>query len=176
MLFSVAFLESAINELFTDSYDDYTHHIGALDDSLIAAMRAVRPSVSRNRLEDKFALALRLAGREPMDRGAQPYQDFKLSLELRNQLVHWSPESALAGTADEAPGTRSHRVMQQLSGKGFDLNPFAAEGNAFFPDKCLGAGCAEWMFRSCVLFADEFYERLELEPQYRYSRKRLTLV
>ena len=39
-------------------------------------------------------------------------------------------------------------------------------GNAFFPDHCLGAGCAKWAVDAATAFADDFFVRLGIQPSY----------
>jgi hypothetical protein len=41
------------------------------------------------------------------------------------------------------------------------------QGNVWFPDHALGAGCAKWAIDSARAFADEWMMRLNLEPVYR---------
>jgi hypothetical protein len=54
-----------------------------------------------------------------------------------------------------------------LSGK-FPSNALMrGQGNVWFPDHALGAGCARWAIDSVRAFADEWMERLNLEPVYR---------
>jgi len=42
----------------------------------------------------------------------------------------------------------------------------AEMGNPYFPDKCLGAGCAEWAVVSAKSFADDFCSRLDIQANY----------
>lgn len=60
----------------------------------------------------------------------------------------------------------SQRNFEKMLGHRFDLNPLAEDGEFFFPDQCLGAGCAFWALDACRRFAEAFYERLELKLPY----------
>jgi len=39
-------------------------------------------------------------------------------------------------------------------------------GNPYFPDHCLGAGCAHWAVATARGFTDDFFARLNLRPNY----------
>ena len=49
----------------------------------------------------------------------------------------------------------------------FSLNKiYEQSGNPDFPDKMLSKGCAEWSLLSVKNFADEFFDRIGVEPNY----------
>jgi hypothetical protein len=51
-----------------------------------------------------------------------------------------------------------------LKGK-FDENIMRKNtGNPFYPDKCLGHGCAEWAVNTSKDFINMFYKHLNIEP------------
>jgi hypothetical protein len=83
ILSAVSFLEAAINELFQDAFDRRPNYIGGLTEELRAILAdywemtelSTRPAIS---LLDKYQLALRFAGQEPLDKGRRPYQDVDL--------------------------------------------------------------------------------------------------
>jgi hypothetical protein len=52
-----------------------------------------------------------------------------------------------------------------LGGK-FIANPLTGQDNPFYPDKCLGHGCAEWAVNSSVKFNDDFFSRMGLLSSY----------
>ena len=85
---------------------------------------------------------------------------------LRNDVVHPAPASAQAGIEGEEEGSLSAKRFRQLKAKGFALSPFPSEGNPFYPAKCFSYGCGCWVLRSCVRLADEFFERLGIDPAY----------
>jgi hypothetical protein len=102
----------------------------------------------------KFQMALLFAGKPRLHPGTNPYQDAKLLVGIRNRLVHFRPAWHRRGeeTTDE----------RQLRGKFPPNGLMAGMGNPWFPDKCLGAGCAEWAWKSGRALADEWTERLGL--------------
>ncbi|MEO0941606.1 MAG: hypothetical protein AAFY30_08605, partial [Cyanobacteria bacterium J06642_12] len=47
----------------------------------------------------------------------------------------------------------------------FAENPLVFGTKPFFPDRCLGHGCAKWALDSCVSFVEEFYSEMGLSPK-----------
>lgn len=163
VLSAVCFLEAAINEIFQDTADSYGSYLQEVDTgvrALMASMWSLTEEKGRSAfsLLERYQLALVVARREPFDPGQGPFQDAALLVRLRNALVHFKPETL---GADDP-----HRLSMQLRGK-FQENPLMhGSGNPFFPDKCLGSGCALWAVASARCFADGFFERLGVRPHY----------
>jgi hypothetical protein len=67
-------------------------------------------------------------------------------------------------------GDIQHKFVGQLQGKFTDNQLMKGSGNPWFPDKCLGHGCAEWCIRSVTELADQFFERIGVEPNYQRVR------
>lgn len=163
---SVAFLEAAVNEFFQDAHDGH----GLKDDGYIAplpagavdAMAAVWEATEDGktlRLLEKWQLLLRLAEKDPLDTGRAPFQDAKLVLDLRNVIVHHRPEDL---------GVEEHKLERRLKGK-FEPNALWAEasGGSWWPNGCLGHGCAKWAATSVVAFADRVCGEVGIDPNYR---------
>jgi hypothetical protein len=163
---AVAFLEATINELFRDAVDAYTVAEHVYPPPIRRVPEPVRKllakrwreSVEREDTLSKYQIALKSAGKAPLDPGRQPYQDAKLLIGLRNRLVHYKPEFVVAG---------EHIAERQLRGK-FAENPFieADTDNPFYPDRCLSHGCAKWAAESSINFADEFHTRMRTIRAY----------
>lgn len=177
VLLSVSFVEAAVNELYQDAADGVTEHFGELDDDLLCRLADRWPNLEANRRSTgyKIKTALDLAGAQPLSPEEPPGQDFDLVRRLRNAVVHPSPESALAGTAEEAPGTASAEWLDRLGGEDFTLCPFAGEGNAYFPAKVVGYGFSCWALQSCVALTDEFFDRMGTPPAYALTRRDVEL-
>ncbi len=147
-----AFLESLINELFKDCADNHMAYIGGLSAHSIHALATRwadwhRKGGRRPGALEKFDAALTCCGLPPMNHGIAPIQDAKQVLELRNALMHAKPESA----------TDDSLAFANLKSK-FPANALTRGTNcAFFPDKCLGSGCALWAAKSTRIFADHFH-------------------
>jgi hypothetical protein len=105
---------------------------------------------------------LLVAGREPFDRGTLPYQDADLLKKIRNMMVHAKPETSEAGA--------EHRLEKRFRGK-FPANRLMrGQKNPYFPDHCLGSGCAEWAVTASLALADEFFSRMGVTPYYKKTK------
>ncbi|UVH60499.1 hypothetical protein NWF24_14125 [Variovorax paradoxus] len=170
VIVAVAFLEATINELFADCAEaPPRERVQAIaSKGLLGRLWAKGiPRTAAYSITEKYEIALELSGSLSMDRGALPYQDVKLLIELRNALIHFEPET-ITGSWDTQP-QRAHKSEKRLRGK-FDENALAGPGNPFYPDKLLGAGCAAWSVKSAVAFADEFFQKLGIEATYAHAR------
>jgi hypothetical protein len=163
VLSAVAFLEAAINELFKDVADAHESYISSIDEeSRKFILTFWQLTEERNRspftILDKYQIVLTFCRKEQFMTGAPPYQDADLVIKLRTELMHYKPESY--------GGEVQHRFLKQLRGK-FSENPLMADsGNPYFPDKCLGSGCATWAAHSVKKLANEFFQRLSISPNY----------
>jgi hypothetical protein len=87
---------------------------------------------------------------------------------IRNHLLHFRREWVeVREKGDVRPGepTASERFENTLKQK-FATNPFAHRNLPFFPDHCLGHGCAEWAVMNSLIFTDAFFRRLGLPAPY----------
>lgn len=169
VLSAVAFLEGLSNEVFQDAADRdqgvYTSpHIVSFSDETVALYSAFwnakKNGESYGRVLDKFQIALTLAGKPRFNKGCNPYQDAQYLITLRNDLVHARPKSRVHGEPDTkhdhglAKRFKSNRLMEN------------AGSNPWYPDKCLGAGCARWAAESAKRLADEWAVQLGLQAFY----------
>ena len=163
ILSAVAFLEAAVNEVFRDAADGNLSYIAPLGDRSIEMLASLWSgdkvrSLSHWPTLDKYQVVLLFSRKPVFDKGLAPYQDASLVIKLRNALTHFSPQTRATDTLD--------KMARSLRGK-FDPNRLmAGSGNPFFPDHCLGNGCAEWAVGAVHKYADEFFARLELQPNY----------
>jgi hypothetical protein len=174
ILSSVFFLEAAINELFADTVESNFEIAKKLNPTTIQLMaKKWRSKVLHTAILQKYQIALALAQKQKFDPEAPPCQDMKLLVKLRNDLVHFEPEWVKNPSSDDFEHDDIHRYEKMLKGK-FLANPLTGQGNAFYPDKCLGHGCAEWAVNSSVKFADAFFSRMGLLSPYDHIRDRLS--
>jgi hypothetical protein len=170
VLSSAVFLESLVNEVFQDAADDtagqVSLRIGPLGERAIALMgefwNASEQGGRYIGVLDKFQMALLFAEKQKLDRGANPYQDAKLLVDIRNKLVHFRP-------AWRTPSEET-QLEQVLKTKFPENALLAGSGNSWFPHKCLGAGCAQWSWRTARALADEWTERLGITRFYGEAR------
>jgi hypothetical protein len=160
---AVAFLEAVINELFDDVADRQRGFIDSIPPEAVRLLAGLwgkdeLRSVERWPILDKFGAALLCCGAAPFDRGSRAYQDVKLLISLRDNLVHARPETRTPGDLD--------KLSTGLINK-FEPNRLMnGATNPYFPDHCLGAGCAIWTTKSARTFADDFFGRVKLTPNY----------
>lgn len=160
---AAAFLEAAINETLKDAADRHGSYVGHLDEDVLAALAELwedaeetgPPFVS---VLEKFQSCLEAAELETFDRGALPFQDAQLLIKLRNHLVHFKPATRAARDLN--------RLERQLRPRFAENALIDTPGNPYFPDKCLGAGCARWAVATVRALADEFFRRLDVVPNY----------
>jgi hypothetical protein len=156
---SAAFAEALINELLKDAADSQLGYLATVEPSVLQGLAAYWDTDEGfSRILSKYQVALVVARRPPLNNGEQPYQDMALLLELRNILVHFRPETVSSAA--------TQKIDKKLKGK-FEIDPALKDmGNPFFPDKCLGAGCAAWSVSAARAFTDEFCRCLEITPNY----------
>lgn len=176
ILSSAFFLEAAINELFSDTVESNSEVIKNLNSTTVQLMaemwRLGVPRTANFNILQKYQIALTLAQKPLFEPGAPPYQDINLIVKLRNDLVHFEPESSKHPSSDDFGPDDIHRYEKMLSGK-FSDNPLTGQGNPYYPAKCLGHGCAEWAVNSSVKFTDDFFSRIDLIRPYDHVRNRL---
>lgn len=165
---SVAFLEASVNELFASADHDNLEvggGRGGLPQRGRRLLALLGEPLERASTLDRYQIALGLLDREPFETGAQPFQDTVLLVKLRNMLVHYRPEWR-PGAIDGAASDPDTKVEKALVGKGFKPNPFTSDVNPFFPDRCLGHGCAAWAWASALAFASDFFRRIGVTAVY----------
>lgn len=169
IMLSVAFLEASINELWADCQEVFDpRRLEGIQSREVMAALWKRTPLKRATMLEKFELALELNKKPELSKGSSPYQDVKLLIELRNALVHYEPETILDFSDVREKGAE-HKFEKSLRGL-FVHNKLTGPGNPFYPDKVLGAGCAQWAVKNAVAFADVFYARLGIPCMYEHVR------
>jgi hypothetical protein len=160
VLSAVVFLEALVNETFQDAADGNVSRIAPLDYRCIELMGEFwnSPKGRRAGVLRKFQKALLLADRKQLNPDAAPYQDAKLLIDIRNRLVHFRPVWMTAGEETEEEAQVKDKFAQNAL--------MAGMGNPWFPDKCLGAGCAQWSWKTSLALADEWTKRLGIPRPY----------
>ncbi|HID30109.1 MAG TPA: hypothetical protein EYP19_08905 [Desulfobacterales bacterium] len=158
---SVAFLEATINEFFWQCAEGPEERVKDLDARTRKIMAGIWKQVLGKRfpLLEKYQIALSIAGQHQFDEGKRPYQDVRLLVDLRNELVHFKPE-----WVSDTP----HRIEKKFASKRF-RNPLAMPGSVF-PDTILSWDCGRWSVASSLKLTDDFFGRIGLEPPYKDLR------
>jgi len=171
VLSSVAFLESTINELYADAADEAYFFEDEKHEALLRLVRdkwTNEKNFERAPMLTKYQKILAIAGKPPFDEGDQAFDNVRDLIEIRNHLMHYRREWVVLGDGrtQEAGHETAGAKFEKCLRKKFATNPLAAVNRPFFPDKCLGHGCAEWAVVNSLIFTDEFFRRLELPAPY----------
>ncbi len=169
ILSSVAFLEALINELVSDAREGNRGQLKSLpieDRKWILNI----PETARYSILDKYRMFLALVRRDPFDEKRRPFQDVKHLIELRNALAHFKPEWIEHDRSRTQDQKTLHKFEKSLRSR-FSPNPIVGAGNPFYPNKCLGHGCAAWAVTSSLSLADEFCAKIGIKPTYDHVRQ-----
>ncbi|WP_321506095.1 hypothetical protein [uncultured Methanoregula sp.] len=171
ILSSVAFLESTINELYADAADDAYFFADAENEALLRAISdgwRNEKNFDRAPLLNKYQNILEIVQMPPFEDGDQAFANVRQLIEIRNHLMHYKREWVVIHE-NKSPGSREGTTSEKFAKilrRKFAVNPFAAGNLPFFPDQCLGHGCAEWAIVNSVIFTDAFFRRLGLPVPY----------
>jgi hypothetical protein len=171
ILSTVAFLESAVNELHADAADDAYFFADEEHEVLLRAIAEKwhnEKNFDRAPMISKYQKILAIAGKAPFDEADQAFANIRILTEIRNHLMHYKREWVVLGesrTPDDGQESTAEK-FEKILRKKFATNPLASKNQPFFPDKCLGHGCAEWALVNSVIFTDEFFRRLDLPVPY----------
>ncbi len=178
VLSSVAFLESAVNELYADATDEAYFFADEQHEALLHRISdgwKNTKNFDRAPALTKYQKILALAGQPVFGEDDRAFENVRDLVEIRNYLVHfrreWIPVSR--DRARETAGESATEKFEKVLRKKFAANPLAAKNAPFFPDKCLGHGCAEWAIVNSLIFVDEFFHRLRLPVPYEGMRDEL---
>lgn len=175
---TACFLEATINHLYWEMWDgldrinndnDAIHYPDAQEyrQNVIRSERA--PPQGQKKLSNRrkqagiignYNIFLDLNDFAEFDKDTAPAEPVERVLDIRNELVHFSPRWVQGGGKDYTEN--EYGFENSLKGR-FKLNPLMPTGNAFFPDQSLGYGCAEWSARVSEGFVSHFSQRINLE-------------
>lgn len=159
-----AFLEALMNECFT-------RREPPLEEVALSKrvhLRELWSAVKREPAPRKAQLLLTALAGTRFDPREGPYYDVDLVRQLRDELVHHTPKlgSVVELPEHDVTGTDEGEQLREALADRFEPNPLADPAAFYFPDRCLGSGCAVWALESCRGFAVSFYERLGLEAPF----------
>jgi len=171
LLSSVAFLESTINELYADAADDAYFFSNEKNEALFRTIREKwknEKNFDRAPLITKYQKILNIAKKTWFDENNPGFLNVRNLVEIRNYLMHYKREWVIVRKGEEAGDIEEARAdkFEKLLKNKFLENPLAQKNQQFFPDKCLGHGCAEWAVLNSLGFTDEFFKNLELPAPY----------
>jgi hypothetical protein len=163
---SVAFLEATINELiFGVSIGSNPWDEGNIDKDKYETLKNIGTIEGTKNLStlDKYQIVLSVLGSKLFSTGKSPYQNVRLLIRLRNNLIHFEPEHIYLTPKNKE---EEHKLQRSLIKK-FPPNPIAEYMKRhYYPDILLGYGCAKWSVNSCIEFVKEFNSRINLTARY----------
>ena len=153
VLSAVAYMSASINELYLEVRklsQSGEPHVRRELDLLIEAW----PRISRVQVLQRYQLALAVADADQYNSGRAPYLDADNLIRLRDALLSYDPEW------DDERG--KHHTLESRLQKKFPPSPLVSARRPWFPDRCLGAGCAKWAVETVQVFTNDFYKRMAL--------------
>jgi hypothetical protein len=168
---SVAFLESTINELWSDAADNAYFFPDEKNEALLQAIGEKWKNENyfdRTPLPNKYQKILEIGEKSLFDEDDPVFSGIKDLIGIRNYLMHYRREWVVIQTGQtngEHPETHAEKFERLLKNL-FAENPLAKKTLPFFPDRCLGHGCAEWAVTTSLSFTDRFFRNLGLPAPY----------
>ncbi len=159
-----AFLETSINELYLDLQNLTQSGQPRLPPRELALLSRVWPEVAGSPILHKYQVALSLADADSYDESKPPFLDADSLLKLRDALL------SCKVTWDDKRG-KPQTLEKRLRTK-FPSNALAPAKAPWFPDRCLGAGCASWSVKTVQLFSDDFCHRMGIPTRARVAKER----
>jgi len=142
-----------INELYQDAHDDHgtagDGYIAPLSESTRQALAQLWTGTaegSKLRPLEKYQLLLVTAGHSPLERGAQPYQDADLVIQLRNVIAHYQPKD-LAADSPTKNGAAAAREVRRERVNGRRRQPLVAKSLSRLRLRELGVAVRSRIFR-----------------------------
>jgi len=171
ILSSVAFLESIINELYSDAVDNAYIFYDDKNETLLKTIGEKwnnEKNFDRQPLLNKYQKILHIAGAPEFDDDDPAFTNVRNLIEIRNFLMHYKREwvTVTKGKETGVSGKTHGEKLEKILKTRFAPNPFAHKNQPFFPDKCLGHGCAEWAIVNSLIVSDEFFRRLDFLVPY----------
>jgi hypothetical protein len=174
---SVAFLEAFINELFCDSQENIEYIKKSLDNASVTRLSRMWelevPKTASYKIVQKYQIALTLTDKIAFGENDEIFQDIKTLTKLRNELIHYEPK--WIEIFDDPINERNNMINigKRLQHKKISHNPFVEAGRPYFPDKCLGYGCAQWAVMSSLTFCEKFCEKMNLSEKSNLIQKEI---
>lgn len=155
---SVAFLESSINELYLE-FERAGDDGSPIPTRAHTQLETLWPTAEGAPLMLRYKVALQSVDAERFNERRSTYKNVERLLELRDALVHHQPERH-----DER---QRHQSLQRRLRTCFSPNTLLGPRARWFPDLCLGAGCATWALKSAEAFSNEFSARMGIPSRVR---------
>lgn len=166
--FSAASLEAFINEAIELAAQPHSPILPP-NPPAVGKFAALGQEVEKSRgtIQLKFLLARVIFAGEPYDKGAQPYQDFELLMNLRNELVHLKPVDKLEDDAETGISVKPAPVIERLRSKNI-LAEFGSDTQASWISRISTRAVARW---ACSVTVAMVQSVLEILPEGQFKEK-----
>lgn len=153
-----------INELFQDAADGH----GLRDDGYLAPLNREtilnmasywQETEGRRYVLTKYNRLLEFTGEETIAKETDIHKDVDSLVLLRNAIAHYKSEDVAADV--------EHDLTSRLQGRFPPNRLMTGSGNPWWPDHCLGYGCAAWARGVVKDLADQVVDRVGVRPNYR---------
>lgn len=158
-----AFLEASINELYLELQNLGQSGHPRLPPRELGLLLRVWPDVVGSPVLHKYQVALSISDADNYDESRPPYVDADSLLRLRDGLLSCTPDW------DDSRGR--HRTLEKRLRTKFPPSNLAPASAPWFPDRCLGAGCAKWAVKTAQAFSDDFCRRMGIPTRARVGRE-----
>lgn len=160
VLLAAAALESSVNEFYQQAVDRDGNALKSLSEIQMKHLEEIWGEIERLSPLRKHQIALIAIGHKPMNMGQEPYRSADGLMRLRNALVHFKPRW------DDS--LKDHGALERRLSQLFPASALASRAKGemvWFPQKCLGAGCAEWAIESALNFSQKFVNTLGIKER-----------
>ena len=159
---AAAFLEASINELYLELQNLSQSGQPRLPPRELALLTRVWPDVVGSPVLHKYQVALSIADADSYDESRPPFIEAESLLRLRDAL--------LSSTAEYEDRRGRQRTLETRLRTKFAPSALASADVLWFPDRCLGAGCARWAVKTAQTFSDDFCLRMGIPVRARVGR------
>ncbi len=167
IIYSAATLEAFINEVADIASHDIAQPNLSNPPSVAMFAEALKEvERSRGSIKLKFWMTKWVFSGEPYDTGAEPYQDFSLLVDLRNELLHMDAESYAA--TGGVTGYRPPAVIESLRSKNILAVGGASPG---WMSLLMTVAAARW---ACNTVTRMVHSILEVLPEDSHFRNLMT--
>jgi hypothetical protein len=156
VVFAAVSLEAFLNELIGLSQDYHSY----FDDqpAVVSSFAQLMPDLEKiqGSVETRFNLAHWLLTGHPYDKASQPYQDFRLLFQVRNDLMHFKPDPLVEEGETKATPT----IIARLQGLNILNNLPEPDSNRSWVHVLGTRAVAEWACNTASLVTADMVAKL----------------
>jgi hypothetical protein len=159
-----AAVEAYANDIFLRALDGrFSHQL--FDSAALSQLRVEWEGLEKKQPLPKLQLALKRAGLEEFQEGAQPFQDSNRAFKLRSHFAH------AHSVATDRPRTRDEKLASDLRNCTINSAPWfrRSQSNEILPQRYISHDWLEWAICSHLRLLDVFTERTKT-PNFRVNR------